>query len=82
MDRVPVDLADVEILLDLGDVLPPDAVRGAPDPLGRRGVVVRQLLPEGPLDQRDDAAGRVWRPAVVLALWSVRGNGTDAWLAS
>ena len=70
VDRVPVDLPDVQILLDLCYVVPLDAVRGAPDLFRRRGMVVRQLLPEGSLDQRDDAARRVWRPAVVLALRS------------
>ena len=76
MDRVPVDLPDVKILLDLSYVLPADAVGDAPDPVGRRGMVVCQLFPEGSLDQRDNAARRVWRPAVVLAF-----VGGRSWLA-
>jgi hypothetical protein len=31
VDRVPVDLADVEVLLDLGDAVGQDAVGDAPD---------------------------------------------------
>jgi hypothetical protein len=56
VDRVPVDLADVEVLLDLGDALGRDAVGYAPDPVRGRVVVVGELLPVGARDQRDDAA--------------------------
>ena len=40
VDRVPVDLADVEIIFDFGDALGDDAVGDAPDLFGSRIVVV------------------------------------------
>lgn len=68
VDAVPVDLPDVEVVPDLGDVVRLDAVRDAPYPaVARRGVRIRQGRPEGPLDERDDAAGRRRRAPVVLA---------------
>lgn len=69
MDRVPVDLADVEVLLHLGDVGRLDAVGDAPD-LAVCGGWVRVLEggPEGVLDEGHDAAGGLRRAAVVLAV--------------
>jgi hypothetical protein len=67
VDRVPVDLADVEVLLDLGDAVGGDAVGHAPYLVRGRVVVVGQLLPVGPRDQRDDAARGFGGAAVVLA---------------
>lgn len=51
MDRVSVDLTDIKILFDLGDVRGLDPVGDAPDlaVLGC-GVRVGQGGPEGPLD--------------------------------
>lgn len=40
VDRVAVDLADVEVVLDFGDVGGEDAVSDAPDAVRGRGVVV------------------------------------------
>ena len=40
VDRVAVDLADVEVVLDLGDTRGQDAVGDAPDARGRRVVVI------------------------------------------
>lgn len=40
VDRVAVDLANVEVFFDLGDAGGEDAVGDAPDALGGRGVVV------------------------------------------
>lgn len=67
VDGVAVDLADVEILLDLGDLFRDDAVGDAPDALRGRVVVVGEGGPVGPLDEGDDAAGGLRGAAVVLA---------------
>jgi len=67
MDGVAVDLADVEILLDLGDALGDDAVGDAPDALGGRVVVVGELFPVGALDEGHDATGGLGGASVVLA---------------
>lgn len=67
VDGVAVDFTNVEVLLDLGDLVGPYAVGDAPDSFGRRAVVVvRQVLPVGPLEESDDPAGRFGRAAVVL----------------
>lgn len=46
MNRVAVDLADVEVLLHLGDLVGLDAVGSAPDLVWRGGVRVCQGRPE------------------------------------
>jgi hypothetical protein len=66
VDGVPVDLTNVQVLLDLGDLFGDDAVCNAPDLVRRRVVMVRQLLPEGALDERDDTARSFWSPSVIL----------------
>lgn len=73
VDGVAVDLADVEILFHLVDLVGPDAIRGAPDPVRGRVVVVRQGLPVGPLEEGDDASGVGGRSSVVLAVGGVLG---------
>lgn len=67
VDRVPVDLPDVEVRLHLGHPVRPDPVRGTPHLIRRRVVGVGQGGPEGALDERDDAAGRLGGASVVLA---------------
>lgn len=70
MDAVAVDLPDVQVLLDLGDARGLDPVGDAPDlAVARRRVRVVEGGPEGPLDERNDAAGGLWCAAVVLAVW-------------
>lgn len=70
--RVPVDLSDVEVLLDLGDAVGLDAVGYAPDLVGRRVVVVGQLLPVFSRDESDDAAWVLGGATVVFAIFEVR----------
>ncbi|KAL2019216.1 hypothetical protein VTK56DRAFT_9943 [Thermocarpiscus australiensis] len=73
VDRVAVDLADVEVLFHFGDPLRGDAVGDAPHLVGCRVVVVGQLLPVGALDEGHDAPGGFGRAAVVLAVsWGGR----------
>lgn len=67
VDGVAVDLADVEIVLDLGDAVRDDAIGNTPDLLGGRVVVVDQGVPVRRLDESDDAARSFWSASVVLA---------------
>lgn len=70
VDAVAVDLPDVQVLLDLGDVGRVDAVSDAPDlAVAGRRVRVAERVPEGALDEGDDAAGGLGGAAVVLAVW-------------
>lgn len=66
VDGVAVDLADVEVVLDLGDLFGLYAVGDAPDLVRRRVVVVGELFPVGALEEGDDAAGRLGRAAVIF----------------
>jgi hypothetical protein len=66
VDGVAVDLADVEILFDLGDLVGDDAVRDTPDSFWGLAVEVGEFLPVGPLDERGHAAGGFRRAPVVL----------------
>jgi len=68
VDRVAVDLADVEVVLRLVDPVGRDAVGRAPDLVRGGVVVIPQRLPVGPLDEGDDAARGLGRAAVVLAV--------------
>lgn len=67
LDGVAVDLADVEVVLDLGDLVALDAVGDAPDAVRGGLVGVVEGVPVGALDEGDDAAGGVGGAAVVLA---------------
>lgn len=67
VDRVAVDLADVQVPRHLGHVRGLDPVGRAPDLVGRAVVRVRERGPEGALDQRHHAPRGRGRPAVVLA---------------
>lgn len=69
-DGVAVDLADVQILLDLLDMFRLDPVGHAPD-LVRGRVWIWECFPERPLDERHDAARCFGSSAVVLAVDSV-----------
>ena len=78
MDRVAVDLADVEVVLDLGDAVRDDAVGDAPDRVWGGAVVrVGQGLPVGARDKGDDAAWRGGGAAVVFAVWGAREGGEE-----
>lgn len=66
-DGIAVDLADVQILLDLLDMLRLDPIGHAPDLVGSR-VWIGQCFPEGPLDQGHDTARCFGSTAVVLAV--------------
>ena len=66
VDGVAIDLADVEILLNLGDAFRNDSIGNAPD-LVRRGVVmVSKAFPVRSLDKGDDPAGCLWGPSMIL----------------
>lgn len=72
VDAVAVDLADVEVVLHLGDLVGLDAVGDAPDAVGGGVVVVGELLPVGALDEGRDAARGFGGASVVLAVLGVR----------
>lgn len=72
LDGIAVDLPDVKVFLHLLYAGGGDTVCGAVDPFGRRrrycrGLFLAQRCPKGPLDQRNDSAGRLGRAAVVFA---------------
>lgn len=68
MDGVAVDLTDVEVLFDLGDVSGLDAVGDAPDFGVRRcWVRVAEGCPVGVFDEGDYTAGGLRSSTVVLA---------------
>lgn len=69
-DGVAVDLADVQILLNLLDMFRFDPVGDAPDLLRGR-VWVRQCFPKRPLDEGHDAAWCFRSAAVVLAVYCI-----------
>lgn len=68
MDRITVDLADIEVFLDLGDTIRLDAIGNAPDLVGSPVVLIGQALPVGLFNQGDDAARCVRGAAVILAV--------------
>lgn len=67
VNRVAVDLADVQVPRHLGHVSRLDPVGRAPDLVRRAVVGVREGGPEGTLDQRHYASRGCGCPAVVLA---------------
>lgn len=72
VDGVAVDLADVEVGLDLGDAGARDAVGAAPDAGRGRMVRVAEGGPVGPVDEGYDAAWGRGGAAVVLAFLGPR----------
>lgn len=74
VDGVAVDLADVEIVLDIGDAVRDDAIGDAPDLFRGRAVVIGQCAPVRLVDEGDDAARSLWSAPVVLT----RGRRTSA----
>lgn len=67
LDAVPVDLADVEVLADFGDVRGRDVVGSAPDAFARGMVHVGEGRPVRVVNQRGDAAWGGGRAAVIFA---------------
>lgn len=68
MDCVAVDLADVQVVPDLGYLFPDDPVGDAPSSFRGLGMVVRQGLPERAFKESDDAARGLGGASVVLAM--------------
>lgn len=68
VDRVPVDLPYVQVVLDLGHPGRLNPVSRPPHPFGGGVVRVRQAGPERALDQGDDAARGFGCAAVVLTM--------------
>lgn len=67
VNAVAVDLPDVEVVLDFGDLVSLDAVGDAPYTIRGRVVMVSQLFPVGTLDQCRDATRGFRCTPVVLA---------------
>lgn len=67
MDSVAVNLPYVKIVLDLGYLLRDDAVRGSPNLVVRRSIVViGELLPVATFDQGNDSSWGFGGASMVL----------------
>lgn len=68
VDGVAVDLADIKIFLDLGDLFGDNSVGDTPDALWRRCVTVLllQLLPVRPLNKSDNTTRSLGGASVIL----------------
>lgn len=67
VDGVAVDLADIEILLDLGDMVRVNPISYAPYLIRGGVMVIRELFPVGAFNEGDDSPGGFWRSPMVLA---------------
>jgi hypothetical protein len=67
VDGVAVDLADIEILLDLRDMVGVNPISYAPYLVRGRVMVIRELFPVGAFNERDHPPGGFWRSPMILA---------------